>query len=248
MKTAMLRTEGLTKAFGANTAVSNVSIEVAEGELLCIIGPNGAGKTTFFNLLTKDLSPTAGRIFVEGREVTSLLPHQISRLGVGRSYQITSVFQELSVHENVWVAAYRKSKRGRLNFWNSARSFRELDSPVMGTLERVGLAARADLVAGALSYGDQRLLEIAITLASSPRLILLDEPTSGLSQDETEKVGRLIRELARTVTVVMIEHKMNVVMSISDRIVVMNFGAVIADGKPDQVAAHPEVRRAYFGT
>jgi branched-chain amino acid transport system ATP-binding protein len=247
MATALLETDKLTKRFGAHTAVSEVSLSVREGELLCIIGPNGAGKTTFFNLLAKDLPPSAGRIRLAGRDVTALRPHQVSRLGVGRSYQITSIFPELDVRENVWVAAYRHEHAGLLDFWSGAGRFRELGARVEASLEQVGMTALAEVKASELSYGDQRLLEIAITLATQPRLILLDEPTSGLSQEETRKVAQLVRRLAERYTVVMIEHKMDVVMTISHRIVVMNFGAVIADGPPAEVARDAVVKKAYFG-
>jgi branched-chain amino acid transport system ATP-binding protein len=247
MADAVLRAERLTKTFGGNTAVADVDLAVAPGELLCIIGPNGAGKTTLFNLLTKDLVPTSGRILVEGHDVTALRPYQISRLGVARSYQITSVFPGLSAFDNVWIAAYRHRRQGRLNFWRAAGGFAELPDLVLEVLDAVGLRARVHERAEELSYGDQRLLEIAVTLATAPRLILLDEPTSGLSQDETGRVARLIRSLAERYTVVMIEHKMSVAMTISDRLVVMNFGQVIANGPPAEVADDPDVKRAYFG-
>ena len=248
MTEPLLRVEGLTKVFGAHKAVSGISLEVAAGELLCIIGPNGAGKTTLFNLLTKDLSPTAGRIWLSGDDVTGARPHQISRRGVGRSYQITSVFQSMTVFDNVWTAAYRHDEGGRLVFWRRSDAYEAVSPRVDEVLAAVGLAHYRDALAAELSYGDQRLLEIAVTLATAPRLLLLDEPTSGLSQEETRKVSSLIRELSARATVVMIEHKMDVVMQISDRLAVMNFGRVIAEGRPEDVARDPEVRRAYLGT
>ncbi len=248
MPEAVLQAERLTKQFGAHTAVSDVSFAVAPGELLSIIGPNGAGKTTLFNLLTKDLTPSAGRIVLEGQDVTALKPHRISRLGVGRSYQITSVFQNLTVAENVWVAAYRHRHGGRFDFLRRRRAYAQLDPVVGRILENAGLESYAGMRASELSYGHQRMLEIAITLATEPRLILLDEPTSGLSQEDTRQVGEMVRRLAEQHTVVMIEHKMSVVMSISHRLIVMNFGEVIAEGEPEDVARNPEVRKAYFGT
>ena len=244
---ALLSVQGLAKQFGGHRAVDGVALDVAAGELVCILGPNGAGKTTLFNLLTKDLQPSAGTIRFEGRDITALAPHRVARLGIGRSYQITSVFPELSVEENVWVAAYRQDHAGRLVFWRRADRFVRDEARTRELLERVGIARLRHLPAGQLSYGDQRLLEIAITLATAPRLLLLDEPTSGLSQEETTRVGALIRSLAGTYTVVMIEHKMDVVMQISDRLVVMDRGRVIADDVPAVVARDRAVKTAYFG-
>ncbi len=245
--TPLLSVSGLSKQFGGHRAVDGVSMDVAAGELVCILGPNGAGKTTLFNLLTKDLRPSAGTIRFEGRDVTGLPPHRLARRGIGRSYQITSVFPELTVEDNVWIAAYRQDHGGRLVFWRRADRFRRDEARVAELLERVGIAALRHLRADALSYGDQRLLEIAITLAGAPRLLLLDEPTAGLSQEETGRVGRLIRSLVEAHTVVMIEHKMDVVMRISDRLLVMDRGRVIADGPPDAVSRDPAVKTAYFG-
>jgi branched-chain amino acid transport system ATP-binding protein len=245
----ILETRGLTKKFGANVAVSDVSLAVEAGIIHCIIGPNGAGKTTLFNLLTKDLQPSSGTMLLAGQDITLLKPHEISRRGVGRSYQITSVFPHMSVRDNVWVATYRHRRAGRFNFWSSSGAYPDVDMRTDEILAEIGVGAvNGKTLAGELSYGDQRLLEIAIALATSPRLLLFDEPMSGLSEEETRRVSELIRALGTRYTVVMIEHKMNVVMSISDRITVMNFGKVIADGLPVEVAADADVKRAYFGT
>jgi branched-chain amino acid transport system ATP-binding protein len=245
----ILETRGLTKRFGANVAVSEVSLSVETGVIHCIIGPNGAGKTTLFNLLTKDLQPSSGTILLAGHDITSLKPHEISRRGVGRSYQITSVFPHMSVRDNVWVATYRHRRGGQFNFWSRQGAYPDVDARADEVLAEIGVGtAYGDMLAGELSYGDQRLLEIAIALATSPRLLLFDEPMSGLSEEETRRVAELIRALGARYTVVMIEHKMNVVMTISDRITVMNFGEVIADGPPAEIAADPAVKRAYFGT
>ena len=181
---ALLSVSGLGKAFGGHRAVDNVDLDVEAGTLVCILGPNGAGKTTLFNLLTKDLQPTSGTILFEGGNVTALPPHGIARLGIGRSYQITSVFPEMSVEDNVWIAAYRLDHAGRLVFWRRAAHYRRSDARIDALLRTVGLLHLRDVAAAKLSYGDQRLLEIAISLATEPRLILLDEPTSGLSQEE----------------------------------------------------------------
>ena len=248
MGQAILRTEQVTKSFGANLAVAGVSLEVQEGTLHTIIGPNGAGKTTLFNLLTKDLPPTSGRIVFAGEDVTHRQPYEVSRLGVGRSYQITSIFAGMTVHDNVWVAAYRNARGGFFDFWSRAARFGDLRLRTEDVLAHAGLGGRGARLARELSYGDQRLLEIAIALATEPRLLLLDEPTSGLSQEETQKVAELIRRLARQYTVVMIEHKVDVVMTISDRISVMNFGEIIAEGTPAEIMANERVKKAYFGT
>lgn len=248
MPEAVLKADRLTKRFGAHTAVEDVSFEVAPGELLSIIGPNGAGKTTLFNLLTKDLPPTSGQIFLADRDVTGLKPHQISRLGVGRSYQITSIFPNLTVIDNIWVAAYRHKFGGRFDFLRRRHAYGSLTPVVQTVLDGAGLENYADMKASELSYGHQRMLEIAITLATEPRLILLDEPTSGLSQEDTRQVGEMVRRLAESHTVVMIEHKMSVVMAISHRLIVMNFGAIIAEGVPQDVARNEDVRKAYFGS
>jgi branched-chain amino acid transport system ATP-binding protein len=244
---AFLAVEGLVKQFGGNRVIDGLNLDVRAGELLCILGPNGAGKTTLFNLLTKDLRPDAGRIALDGQDVTMLPPHRIARLGVGRSYQITSVFPDVTVEDNVWLSAYRQDHRGRLNFWRRADRYRREEAHVRALLARVGVERIRKVPAGELSYGDQRLVEIAITLAAAPKLLLLDEPTSGLSQDETGRVGRLIRSLADAYTVVMVEHKMDVVMGISDRLVVMDRGRIIADGPPEAVSRDAAVKAAYFG-
>jgi branched-chain amino acid transport system ATP-binding protein len=243
----MLRTDVLVKEFGAVRAVDRVSIAVNKGSLHCIIGPNGAGKTTLFNLLTKDLVPTEGRIYLEGRDISALQSHEVSRLGVGRSYQITSVFRAQSVLDNVWVASYRKTKGGGFNFWRGLGRYEDVRDQAMANLELVGLRDQAGRPAGELSYGDQRLLEIAVTLSTSPKLVLLDEPVNGLSQSETAKVAELIRGLVPKYTVVMIEHKIDVVMKVSDCVTVMNFGEVIAEGKPDEIRTNENVKTAYFG-
>ncbi len=247
MSTEILRTEGVSKNFGAHKAVADVSLSVREGHLHCIIGPNGAGKTTLFNVLTKDLPPTTGAIFFQGRDVTGLAPYEISRLGIGRSYQITSIFANQTVYDNVWVAVYQHEGTGSFNFWRRYTGYPPLNERTTSLLELVGLSSHAGKMAMELSYGDQRLLEIAVTLATSPKLLLLDEPVNGLAQNETGKLARLIRDLVPRYTVLMIEHKMDVVMNISDRVSVMNFGEIIAEGTPQEMRDNADVKRAYFG-
>jgi branched-chain amino acid transport system ATP-binding protein len=243
--TVLLRTEDLTRAFGSLVAVDRVSVSVRRGELRSIIGPNGAGKTTFFRLISGEMSATAGRIWFDGRDITELPQHAVARLGVAKSYQITNVFPHLSVLENVRVAV--QGHRRAYDFWSRADRLTEVRQRAQALLETVGLAAQADQLAAHLSHGEKRHLELAIALASDPALLLLDEPTAGMSPEETDETMRLIRELAAGRTVVLVEHKMRVVMKISDRITVLHQGQVLAEGSPDEIRANPTVQRTYLG-
>ncbi|MBN8940226.1 MAG: ABC transporter ATP-binding protein [Rhizobiales bacterium] len=243
----ILAAETLRKSFGGNVAVQDVSMAFAKGRLHSILGPNGAGKTTLFNLLTKDLTPDSGAVRLEGADVTGLKPHQIACRGLSRSYQISSVYLDMTARENVWVASYRALAGGSLVFWRRADRDAAVREHADSYLRRLGLMHFADVPTKELSYGDQRLLEIAVTLASEPRIILLDEPTAGLSRQETEKVKRVIAALKGEFTIVMIEHNMGVVMEISDEISVMNRGAVIAHGTPGDIQGNKTVQEAYFG-
>ena len=243
---SLLRTEGLTKTFGALTAVSDVSLEVAPGTLHSVIGPNGAGKTTLFNLLTGQLQPTSGRILLDGRDITGTPPQRIAHLGVARSFQRTNIFGALTILDNVWVAAFaRGSWRGLA--WRRAARYPELTARALAALAEVGLAEKARHPAREISHGEQRQLELAIALAATPRLLLLDEPAAGLSPDETRKMVTLVRGLKGRYTIVLIEHKMDIIMSISDVISVMHFGSVIARGTPAEIQRNADVRRAYLG-
>ncbi|TXL70463.1 ABC transporter ATP-binding protein [Vineibacter terrae] len=237
----------LTKRFGKNTVVDGVSLKFPEGRLHAILGPNGAGKTTLFNLLTKDYPVDGGEILLRGERVTRLRPHQISRRGVGRSYQITSVLRELTFFENVWLASYRADHAGAPGLWRDFRAHWATAEKTRQVLAELGLEPFTDRKAADVSYGDQRLLEIAVTLATRPEILLLDEPTSGLSQRESERVKQLILSIKGKFTIIMIEHKMNVVMDISDDVTVMNRGKVIASGSPAQISTDAAVRSAYFG-
>lgn len=243
----VLAAENLTKKFNANTVIENLSIGFESGMLHSILGPNGAGKTTLFNLLTRDLPVSGGEILLRGEKITGLKPHQIARRGVGRSYQISSVYLDLSFHQNVWLAAYRKEKNGGTGFWRSVGSYKKIGETAARLLDTLGLAEFSDVPAKATSYGDQRLLEIAVTLATDPEILLLDEPTAGLSQKETERIKNFIQSIKSKYTIIMIEHKMNVVMEISDRIHVMNRGALIASGTAAEIARNEAVHSAYFG-
>jgi branched-chain amino acid transport system ATP-binding protein len=243
---ALLRTENLTKAFGALTAVNRVTLAVEEGTLHSIIGPNGAGKTTLFNLLTGQAPPSAGRILFDGRDITGTPPQRIAHLGIARSFQRTNVFPALSVQDNVWVAVFARSPRSGLG-WRPADRYPDLSARARAALGEVGLQDRAGQVARELSHGEQRQLELAIALAAAPRLLLLDEPAAGLSPDETRKMVALVRGLKGRYTIVLIEHKMDIIMTISDRVSVMHFGSLIAEGTPAEIQRNTEVRRAYLG-
>ncbi|MGH7308611.1 MAG: ABC transporter ATP-binding protein [Candidatus Rokuibacteriota bacterium] len=242
----LLKTERLTKSFGALTAVNEVTVTVEAGTLHSVIGPNGAGKTTLFNLLTGQLPPTAGRILFDGRDITGTPPQRIAHLGIARSFQRTNLFPALSVLDNVWVAAFaRGSWRGLI--WRRAERYPELTERAQAALSEVGLEGKAGHLAREISHGEQRQLELAIALAATPRLLLLDEPAAGLSPDEARRMVALIRGLKGRYTIVLIEHKMDIIMAISDRISVMHFGSLIAEGPPAEIQRNVEVRRAYLG-
>ena len=243
----LVSTERLTKSFGALTAVNDVTLEVEEGSLHSVIGPNGAGKTTFFNLLTGQHAPTSGRILFDGRDIAGTPPHRIAHLGIARSFQRTSIFPVLSILDNVWLAAFARQDSWRGLAWRRADRYPELTARALGVLTEVGLGDKAGLPALEISHGEQRQLELAIALAAAPRLLLLDEPAAGLSPDETQKMVALVQKLKRRYTIVLIEHKIDLIMSISDRISVMHFGSVIAEGSPAEIQRNAEVRRAYLG-
>ena len=241
----VLRIEGLTKRFGGLTAVDAVTLAFAPGRLHAIIGPNGAGKTTLFNLISGFLPSDEGRVFFAGREITGLKPHRISRLGISRTLQIKSVFHQLTVTENLWITA--QARHGVMNPFRPTASYRRTCEKVEQVLEQLDLTRLADRQAGTLSYGDVALLEIGMAIAAEPRLLLLDEPICGMSPAETERTVVKIRELARTIDIVIIEHDMEVVFEIADDITVMAQGAILASGDPRQIAADESVREAYLG-
>jgi branched-chain amino acid transport system ATP-binding protein len=241
----VLRVENLTKRFGGLTAVDNLSFTLSGGRLHAIIGPNGAGKTTFFNLVSGLLSADSGRVFFHGDEITGLKPHQISRLGIKRTLQIKSVFPQLTVADNLWITA--QAHHRFLHPLRPASSDGATKERVEATLEQIGLVALAQRPAGTLSYGDVALLEIGMALISRPRLLLLDEPTCGMSPAETERAVGKIRELARTIDIVIIEHDMEVVFGIAADITVMAQGAILTSGNPEAISADERVREAYLG-
>jgi branched-chain amino acid transport system ATP-binding protein len=244
---ALLETKSLTKAFGALTAVNGVSLAVDEGTLHSIIGPNGAGKTTLFNLLTGTFAPTSGSIVFDGKEISGTPAHRIAHLGLARSFQRTNVFPAFSLLDNVWTAAFATGKSWRGLVWRNTRRYPEVTERALAALSDVGLSQKANQLAREISHGEQRQLELAIALAAAPRVLLLDEPAAGLSPEETRRMVQLVRTLKGRYTIVLIEHKMDIIMSVSDRISVMHFGALIAEGTPQEIQRNPEVRRAYLG-
>jgi len=244
---ALLETRGLSKSFGALAAVHAVDLRIEAGTLHSIIGPNGAGKTTLFNLLTGALPPTSGEIFLEGADITGTPAHRIAHLGLARSFQRTSLFPAFSLIDNVWVAAFacRPSWEGLL--WRPAERYPEVAARARQALSDVGLAEKEDQPAREISHGEQRQLELAIALAAQPRVLLLDEPAAGLSPEETRRMVALLSRLKGRYTIVLIEHKMDIIMSVSDRISVMHFGSLIAEGAPAEIQRNPDVRKAYLG-
>ncbi len=242
---AILRTENLTKKFGGLIAVDNFTLSLESGRLHAIIGPNGAGKTTFFNLVSGILPLTSGKVFFGGREITGLKPHEISRLGIKRTLQIKSVFPQMTVAENLWVT--RQASQGFLHPFRAATRDTQTRERVDQTLEQIGMTALADRTAGTLSYGDVALLEIGMALISEPKLLLLDEPTCGMSPAETERAVAKIKELARSIDIIIIEHDMEVVFGIASDIIVMTQGAILARGTPQEISNDERVREAYLG-
>jgi ABC-type branched-subunit amino acid transport system ATPase component len=240
----LLESVGLTRTFGGLTAVNQVDFQVRPGELRSVIGPNGAGKTTFFNLLTGVLPPSGGRIRFKGRDITGLPAHAVSRLGIARSYQVTNIFGDLTVFENVRIAA--QSRVTHYRFWGRAESLREVNERAEEILRHLGLAAKRHALARELSHGEQRYLEIGIALATDPDFLLLDEPTAGMSPDETQRTAAFVRRLAGHLTIVVVEHDMEVVMGISDRITVLNYGQILAEGTPAEIRDNADVRRVYL--
>ncbi|MCI0430459.1 MAG: ABC transporter ATP-binding protein [Rhodospirillales bacterium] len=243
----ILETEGLTKEFRGFVAVNNVSLRTRRGTIHALIGPNGAGKTTCFNLLTKFLTPTRGRIVFKGQDITHMRPADIARLGVARSFQISAVFPHLTVLENVRIALQRR-RGGSFDFWRSDRILAEYDDRAMELLEAVGLEEFARVTAVELSYGRKRALEIATTLALDPEMLLLDEPTAGMGHEDVGRIAGLIRRVAANRTVLMVEHNLSVVADLSDTITVLARGEVLAEGDYPAVSNDPKVVQAYLGT
>lgn len=242
----MLRVESIYKSFEDFMAVNGANLEVEKGEVVAVIGPNGAGKTTLFNLITGLLKPDRGRIWFKGEDITPLPPYEICRKGITRSFQIVNIFPRLTVFGNVQVAVLSHQKRSA-DLFRPARSLAVKETREI--LEAVGLLEKEKYVAGSLSHGDQKILEIAIALGNDPELLILDEPTAGMSPEETQKTMQLIKRLAemRGLTILFCEHDMEIVFSIAQRIMVMRHGETIIQGTPEEVRNNPEVQEAYLG-
>ncbi len=244
----ILETRAVRREFGALVAVDDVSIKVQARTLHSIIGPNGAGKTTFFNLLSGNLAPTGGRIFFKGRDITRLPVHKTAHLGIGRSFQITNLFPNLTVLENIRLSCQALG-RDNFRFFQSHRRFKQYEERAWEVAQQVGLADQAPLLARTLPHGAQRKLELGMILAPDPELLLLDEPTAGMASEQVPELMALIERIqeAGQKTVMLVEHNMHVVMGHSDKITVMHQGAVLAEGTPDEIAANETVQTAYLG-
>jgi branched-chain amino acid transport system ATP-binding protein len=243
----LLSIEQLARHFGALHAVNGVSLAIAPQERRAIIGPNGAGKTTLFNLITGHLAPSGGRILFRGAPITGLPPHAVARRGISRSFQRTNLFPTLSVRENLRLAAAADG-RGSYNLFGSVARLRAPLDKAGEVAEAVGLAPRLDEAAGRLSYGEQRQLEVGVALAISPKLLLLDEPTAGMSPEETQRMTRMLEGLPREITLLIIEHDMDVVSSLADRVTVLHYGEVLVEGTFGEVKTDPRVYEVYLGT
>lgn len=241
-----LELQGLTKHFGALAATQDVSFSVEEGERVALIGPNGAGKTTLFNLISGEISPDSGRIRLGDQDMTHHSPVTMSESGLGRTFQKNSLFLERTVYENVRLAVQRRLGV-RFGFFRSVERYPELRRETEEMLERVHLADRSGAEASNLSYGEQRQLELGIALATSPKVLLLDEPTAGMSAKETGEMVKMLQALPQNLTLLIVEHDMDVVMALARRIIVLNFGKILADGDPEEVRRNKEVLAAYLG-
>jgi branched-chain amino acid transport system ATP-binding protein len=242
----VLRTEGLTIRFGGLTALNNVNFEIKRGEIRAVIGPNGAGKSTFFNCVTGVLRPTSGRILFMGEEITGQPPDVISQKGIARSYQITNIMPNATTLENVRIAA--QSRRHGWSMFKHYTAFQDIIDKAEAVLDAVGLRAKADELAANLSHGEQRNLEIGIALATEPQLLCLDEPTAGMSTGETQDTVALVRRIAKDLTILIVEHDMQVVMGLADRITVLHYGEILAEGKPAEIQENPRVLEVYLKT
>jgi len=246
MNEALLEVRGLSKAFGALLATDQVDLGVREGETHAVIGPNGAGKTTLIGQLAGDLRPDAGEIRFAGEEITPLSAPARAHKGLARSFQITSIYREYTALDNVALAVQAHAGHS-FRFWRPARTDAALREPARSVLEEVGLGARADVIAANLAHGEQRQLEIAMALATQPRLLLLDEPVAGMGLEESKRMIRFLSSLKGRKTIILVEHDMDAVFTLADRVSVLVYGRILATGTPEEIRANPEVRRAYLG-
>ncbi len=246
MADTLLAVEGITKRFGGVLASDAISLSVPQGELHAIIGPNGAGKTTLIGQLTGEITPNSGRVMFGGEDITALPTYERSMKGLARSFQITSLFLDLTALDNVALAVQAHAGHS-FHFWRDARTEEELRAPARVALERVGLLHRADTVIASISHGEHRQLEIAMALATKPRMLLLDEPMAGMGPEESARMVQLLLELKKQYTILLIEHDMEAVFALADRISVLVYGRVIATGLPEEIRANPDVRQAYLG-
>jgi branched-chain amino acid transport system ATP-binding protein len=246
MTDALLQVRQLQKTFGALVATDRVDFDVRAGETHAVIGPNGAGKTTFIKQLSGELRPDAGQIRFAGTDITSLPAHRRTRQGLARSFQITSIYRDFSALDNVALAVQAHAGHS-FRFWRAAREDPSLHEPALGILEKIGLEGRRHVLAANLSHGEQRQLEIAMALASQPRLLLLDEPVAGMGTDESQRMVELLTGLKGEKTIILVEHDMDAVFSLADRISVLVYGRIIATGSPAEIRANAEVRSAYLG-
>ena len=242
----LLDVVGLSKRFGGLAASDNVSLSVHTGEIHAVIGPNGAGKTTLIAQLQGEVMPDSGAIWFDGREITRLAPHQRAAIGIARSFQITSVFMDMTVLDNAALAIQAIAGHS-FHFWRSASTDPRLRGPAREAIERVGLGSKADFLVAHLSHGQRRQLELAMAIASRPKLLLLDEPLAGMGGDESRLMVELVRDLKRTHTILLVEHDIQAVFSIADRITVLVSGRTVVTGTPEQVRTNAEVREAYLG-
>jgi len=243
---AFLCTEDLCRQFGGVSATDCVCIDIEESGLRSIIGPNGAGKTTFINIITGRIPASSGKVLFQGADITNKPTHELVKMGICRTFQITSIFQNLTVFENVRIAKQARDG-GSLKIFSTKKSLKKVTAETEHILERLGLQDLAQQEAKNLAYGDQRVLEVAIAMAGSPQILFLDEPTAGMSPAETNHISDLIRGLAEEISIVLVEHDMDMVMRISDKVTVLHYGSIIAEGVPEEIKTNQEVREAYLG-
>jgi branched-chain amino acid transport system ATP-binding protein len=243
---AILTTQGLTKDFGGLRAVDSVTLDIGQGKLTSVIGPNGAGKTTLYNLVTGLIKPNSGRIIFNGEDITNLPIHKIVKKGISRSFQILNLFNELTLFENVWLGVQSQQGHGPELFSNPDK-FNSVKEETYRIIREIGLSGKEEVPVKLLSYGDRRILEITISLTAKPSLLLLDEPTSGLVSEDRKRISEFMKKLSSQLTLIVVEHDMDVVLSISDHIVVMHQGKILAQGTPDEIRGNDKVQEAYLG-